>query len=326
MFEKVAGILGFVLLMGLYEKYKQKQELNIEHKHYDIVSKFLLNEDEYKMMNSGLPILWIFIDYRKNARVWENFGSRTSYALNKPYQLITLKSIVKQASDDFHVCFVDDDSFGKLLSGEWNYNLSAIPDPMRSNLRMKGLYMLLYKYGGFLLPPSYLALKPLKHIFNEGLSRKDTFVGLKCNDIFVNTHEKYVPNIQFIGCKKHAEEINTILQQIDNKLEKNKHFQNTNDFECSVSQLLYKGISQGTVACEDAKRIGVETNENTPVTTYDLFEGKEDILSNNLNGIYIPDDKLMTNHKFNWVLYITTQDIIHMNNTIAYYMKHALEL
>jgi hypothetical protein len=326
MFEKAAGLLGFILLMGLYEKYKKKQESNMEQKHYDIVSKFLLNDDEYKMMNSGLPILWIFVDYRKNARLWENFGSRTSHTLNKPYQMITLKSIVKQASDDFHICFIDDDSFGKLLSGEWNYNLSSMPDPIKTNLRMKGLYMLLYKYGGFLLPSSYLALKPLKNIFNDNLSKKETFVGLKCNDIFTNIDEKYVPNTQFIGCKKHSEELKMIIEQLDDKLKKNEHFQNKQDFERSLSHMIYKGIYQGTIGCEDAKQIGVETNENIPVTTYDLFEGKENVFYNNLNGIYIPDDKLVTNHKFNWVLYLTSQDVMQMNNIISQYMKYALEL
>lgn len=324
MFEKVAGILGFVLLMGLYEKYKKKQESNMEQKHYDIVSKFLLNDSEYTMMNSGLPILWIFIDYRKNARLWENFGSRTSYALNKPYQMITLKSIVNQANNDFHVCFVDDDSFGKLLEGEWNYNLSGIPDPMRSNLRIKGLYMLLYKFGGFLLPPSYLALKRVKEIYDYGLSKKEMFAGLKYNDIFTNVDEKYVPNMNFVGCTKQCEIMKHIIENINRKLDRNEHFQNMNEFECTVSQILYEGIYQGNIACQDTKTIGIETVSNTPVTTHDLFESKENVLYNNLNGICIPDDKLVSNNKFSWVLYLTTQDIIQMNNVIAQYMKYAL--
>lgn len=326
MFEKVAGILGFILLMGLYEKYKKKQELNMEQKHYDIVSKFLLNDSEYMMMNSGKPILWIFIDYRKNARLWENFGSRTSYTLNKPYQLITLKSIVKQASNDFQICFIDDESFGKLLQGEWNYNLSGIPDPMRSNLRMKGLYMLLYKFGGFLLPPSYLALKPIKNIYEKGLSSKELFVGMKYNDIFTNVDEKYVPNMNFIACKRGSQIMKKIIDYLNDKLNRNDHFQNTNDFECMISRMLYEYVYQGNIICQDTKMIGVESTLNTPVTTYDLFESKENILHHNLDGIYIPDDKLISNNKFHWVLYLTTEDIIQMNNIISQYMKYTLSM
>lgn len=326
MFGKVAGLLGFVLLMSLYEKYKKKQNMNMEQRHYDIVSKFLLNDNSYELGNSGLPILWIFIDYRKNSRSWENFGSRSSYALNKPYQLITLKSIIKQASNDFQICFVDDDSFGKLLDGEWNYNLSGIPDPMRSNIRMKGLYMLLYKYGGFLLPPSYLALKSIRDIYDIGLAKTDVFVGMKHNDIFTNGDEKYIPNIMFIGCNKQSRTMNRIIENIDNKLETNKHFQNINDFECNISQMLYNDVYQGLITCQDTKLIGVETNENTPVTTNNLFSDKENIFSPNLNGIYIPDNKLEVYNKFNWVLYLTIQDIMQMNNITAQYMRQALNL
>lgn len=319
MFEKVAGVLGFVLLMALYEKYKKKQHNDAQQDHYDIVSKFLLNDQEYNLENSRLPILWVFIDYRKNSRIWENFGSRTTCSLNKPYQNITLNSIVKHASEDFNVCFIDDNAFDKLLP-EWNYNLSNMPDPARTNLRLKGIYMLLEKYGGLLMPSSYLALSPVKYLYNTFLHNKDGFIAVKKNNLFGDLDMKYVPNMNFICFQKNSDVLKELNEKIDIMIKLNLHFQNTYEYEKRIIQYLFNNVQQNKLNMVDTKYIGVEKTNNELVRLFDLFESTEDLFISNKNGIYIPDDELELSEKYSWVLYLTLSEIKNMNNIFASYI------
>jgi len=61
------------------------------------------------------PIIWIHVEFDKNARSWESFGSRTSDNLNQPYQYLTIRNIIEHCGESFNVCLIDDDAFVKTL-------------------------------------------------------------------------------------------------------------------------------------------------------------------------------------------------------------------
>ena len=72
-------ILYFVTL--IYNQYKEHELWNDQMQHYDLVKQFLIDENTdsiNKNHKSKKPIMWIHLDYKVNARQWENFFSRNS--------------------------------------------------------------------------------------------------------------------------------------------------------------------------------------------------------------------------------------------------------
>ena len=71
MFRYFTMFILITLLGYLYERYKYKQESNEELAKYDMVKKFLLNDNT---ILTGKPILWIFNNYQINSRWWPSLA------------------------------------------------------------------------------------------------------------------------------------------------------------------------------------------------------------------------------------------------------------
>ena len=103
--------LGVVMFLNNRHTDKLNREKSIED--YSAIQKYLLTDSN--LGDGKKPIIWIPINYEYNARNWLSFGSRSSFELNQPYLYLTVKSIISENEDSFHICMIDDDSFAKLL-------------------------------------------------------------------------------------------------------------------------------------------------------------------------------------------------------------------
>lgn len=132
-------LLGIILIMlaFLFNRYTEKQKK--EHKmdnQYSAIQKYLLNENTTvkDLEKMDKPIMWIHIVNEYNSRMWESFGSRSSFHLNQPYMYLTVKSILAKCEDSFHICLIDDNSFAMLLPN-WRINTSILSNPILDNMR-----------------------------------------------------------------------------------------------------------------------------------------------------------------------------------------------
>jgi hypothetical protein len=147
----VTIVIGF-----LYNRYKSFEDSDEEKASYSLVQKYLISDEHENnsLAKHKKPILWIHMKYDINARWWSSFYSRNSTDLNQPYLYLTIKSIIDACGKDFDICLIDDESFMKLMP-EWTINVTLIADPIKSKVRELALSKLLYKFGGFLVPPSF---------------------------------------------------------------------------------------------------------------------------------------------------------------------------
>ena len=158
-----------IILMGVgfvYRRYINKYETDDELQQYNLIKKYLLNDSS--ITRSKKPIIWIHTDYHINANHWTSFGSRNTRAMNQPYKLLTIKSIIDKCGGDFSVCMIDDRSFSKLVP-DWKIDMDALTDPIRSNIRQLGLARLLKTFGGFVVPGSMICLRNLKETYEKGV-------------------------------------------------------------------------------------------------------------------------------------------------------------
>ena len=107
-------LLALLLIIGyMYSKYNNKISKDVEKEEYDLIHKFLANDDN--KMDRSKPFMWVHVEYDVNERWWKNFGSRNTTNLNQPYLYLTIRSIIEKCGDSFNICIIDDKVFNKIL-------------------------------------------------------------------------------------------------------------------------------------------------------------------------------------------------------------------
>ena len=294
-------LLYFIVLVAVgivYDKYKQKQGLTEDQKNYDLVKKYLLN-DETILGNK--PILWIHTVRDVNARHWPSFLSRNTTDLNQPYIGMCIESIIKHCGDSFNVVLIDDHSFDKVIPG-WNVSIADAADPVKSHLRTLAICKLLYYFGGVVCPNSFLCLKDLKPLYDEKLKDGN---GFKVDDVM------------FIGSRKHSPAMRDVLNYLEAL---NSHdFTNEQDFLGNVNRFLSTKFT--TI---DGKLFGKKTESGSDVLIDDLLETSYVDIDENAYGVLIPSKDILTRNKYKWFARQSKNQVLHGNLALSRYFVLAL--
>ena len=97
----VIFFLLFSILNYKYLKEKLEIELNLKRAEVLDVDNFFYTSKFLKA--SKRRKIWIYMDFDKNSRVWESFGSRTSTKLNLAYINLCIKSIIDWCAQSYDI-------------------------------------------------------------------------------------------------------------------------------------------------------------------------------------------------------------------------------
>ena len=271
-------LLGLIALISkyLYNQFKQCEDMFETNEHYKLVSEYFLDKG-----HKHKPILWIHTSTELNSRNWESFYSRSSNKLNQPYLQLTMKSIYDHCKDSFNICLINDDSFSSLLS--WNIDLPDIAEPMKNHYRTLGLCMILYEYGGMVVPQSFLCKKNLMPLYKPVFFMEQKNSGV--------SEHIYLPNTLFMGCKKKNHTMKIFIQYQEHLY---KERTEQADF-IGNTQLWLNRECVGV----DGKWIGVKKTDGSPVLIDELL-GTSDISLPEHYGIYIPQEEILRRPKYSW--------------------------
>ena len=271
-------LLALIALISkyLYNQFKECEDMFESNEHYKLVSEYFLDKG-----HKHKPILWIHNSTELNSRNWESFMSRSSTKLNQPYLQLTMKSIYDHCKDSFNICLINDDSFSSLLS--WNIDLPDIAEPMKSHYRTLGLSMILYEYGGMLVPQSFLCKKNLLSLCKPVFFMEQRNSGI--------SEHVYLPNTHFMGCKKKNP---TMKRFIAYQEQLYKERTEQSDFIGNTQLWLYRERVGVDGAC-----IGIKKTDGSPVLIDELL-GTSDICLPDHYGIYIPQEEILRRPKYSW--------------------------
>jgi hypothetical protein len=298
-------IVFAIISQYLYRSYKLTEELFESNEHYQLVSDYFIGEQ----MSKRKPILWIHTSTELNARNWDSFYSRSNKKLNQPYLQITMKSIYDKCKDSFNVCLIDDDIFRRLLS--WNIDLEDLAEPMKSHYRQLGMSMLLHSYGGLIVPQSFLCVKNLVDLYNQGLTKHTMFV---VENTTRDSHltETYYPDTRMMSCKKGSLCMKQLMEYQE-ALYKDKT--NQPDFEGNVRIWL-----NSNAFIVDGKDIGLKKVNGSPVLLEELLGTEHIELPATTYGIDLPQTELLSRSKYSWFARMSTDQILKSQLLIAKYM------
>lgn len=319
--------VGLVMIAS-YVGNKFKANFVENNDEYEMIRKYLLNDSPLE--GYGKPKIWIHSRFEYNARVWESFGSRSSRGLNQPYLHATIQSIIRQCGDDFHICLIDDDSFGKLIPS-WDIDLAAVADPMKSYIRNIGMCELLYYYGGLVVPNSFVCLKPLKAVYDDATANgSKPFV---CEAINKNANLQkqrgdrrlaFLPSTYFMGAHKNDEAVKDLVQFQKTRIA-TPHFSSDKDFLGEVEYRCLAMVDDGRMNLLGGELVGVKTAKTRkPVLLDNLMEEEYLDLAPSCLGIYIPADEVLARTKYQWFAVMQLDQIFESSFILSKYMRAAV--
>jgi hypothetical protein len=318
-----------IVLIGLatYVGNQIKERLDTTEKdEYEMIKKYLLNDSPLYGYNK--PKLWIHSKYEVNARKWKDFYSRNTTDLNQPYIHLTIKSIINHCGNDFHICLIDDETFSKLIPS-WNIDLTKIAEPFRSQYRQLGLCELIYYYGGMVVPNSFLCMKNLKPLYENGILYGNPFVCENVNRTMNHVANSkggkllFVPDISFMGAKKNDPTVLEMVKYLKTRSQ-NPHSTNEYEFLGDTSYLALSFINSQKMNLVGGEMIGVKTQQRKPLLIEDIMEEDFLDLSPNCYGIYIPEDEILKRPKYQWFAVMEISQLLNTNMAITKYMQASI--
>lgn len=320
---RYAVILGVILVVTAFSNnIKSAFETDDD---YEMIKKYLLNESPLYGYNR--PKIWIHSAYETNARQWKDFQSRNTTNLNQNYIHLTIKTIINHCGEDFNICLIDDDSFSKLLPN-WDVKVSELPEPMKSNYRLLGMAQLIYIYGGFTLPNSFLCTKNLKYFYETNCKKEKPFVCEEHNKHVNLSIESppslFIPGTTIFGGEKGDTCILEFVEYLK-ELNKHGHFTDERKLKGLVQYKLREWVYNEKMNLVDGKTIGIKTNKNKQILLEDLCEEAYLDIHPRAVGIHIPADEVLKRTKYSWLTSIQPNELLNTNLIIAKYMKASIQ-
>jgi hypothetical protein len=304
-----------LILSFIYHKYKSSEDDDENMRNYKLVRQYLLNDSS--LAQSKKPIIWIHMVYETNARWWPSFASRNSDDLNQPYQYLTLKSIIDKCGQDFNVCLIDDESFPNIIPG-WTVDLSLVANPIKMKIRQLALAKILYHYGGFLLPSSFLCfqnLAPLYHTLTEG---GKMFVGELVSRTDVSDKVNFFPSTKFMGCQKGCPLMFKYIGYLE--INTSTDFTAESHFLGAYGRWCYEKIQKGEMNMIPADMLGARDTAGKAVTIDILMSNNFLNLSERVQGMYIPADEILKRTAYQWFARLSAKQALDSNTTIGKYL------
>jgi hypothetical protein len=315
---KLAIAYLLIMFIGfIYNKYKKTIEVKEQYDDGQLIQKYLLNDSSITKNNK--PILWVHIEFDKNARSWESFGSRTSDNLNQPYQYLTIRNIIEHCGESFNVCLIDDDAFIRIIP-EWRTRVEHLPRPLRAHIRDLALATILYLYGGFVLPSSFICFRDLRSLYDAHLQSANVVMGELRTMSSLSVEKQYSPSTKIMGCKK----LDPVMKEyMECLMELNNRDQTSEmDFTGETTRwwMAKQTAAPKAVSLIPAEELGVKTTTNKPVLIEELLADIDVPLSPTASGIYIPEQEILKRSKFQWFARLSPAQVLESHTLVGKYL------
>jgi hypothetical protein len=319
-YTNIILIIGLVLVAGyLYNRYKNKQDLLTNTDNYEAIRKYLLTnpDTDGDLGNVKKPILWIPVHYEYNARDWLSFGSRSSFDLNQPYLYLTVRTIIAQCSNSFHICLVDDKALANLLPG-WRIKMDRVSGSTIEYARQLGLARLLHEYGGLIVPPSFVCMRDLIGLYQMAENNDKMIICETINRNITSTTSEFFPNMNFMGAPKGCAVVGELVDFIERTMKKD--YTAAAEFLGEFDRWCEYRVRKNQIIKIDGKLIGTKDMNDKMVLIDDLMSNEYIDFYVESYGIYIPADEVLSRRHYEWFARMSQEQVLQGRVIICKYI------
>jgi hypothetical protein len=168
------------------------------------------------------------------------------------------------------------------------------------------------------IPNSFLCLKNVKPMYDEGTSSNIPFVCEKVDNLNVTT-TNFMPGMDMMGSLPNNGIIHDMIEHID-KMLSTIHVQSEHDFMYKITDLCNIGIKNGDIHLIGGEMIGIKCIKHNPILIEDILSDKPLALIYNPVGIYIPSVDILKRSKYQWFAVLPPDQILSSNMIISKYI------
>lgn len=303
----VAAFLVIMFLSAFNEKY-----LAPSSGKQDLAESFLFKDDH--LFKKSLPFIWIPVKHVPNARCWLSWGGRTTNMVNQPYMNLAVKTVIDRCGGSFNVAIIDDITFEKILPG-WSIDLSQVSEPHRSTLRNLALCKVLFRYGGLVIPPSFVCKRNLKDMFYRLAMTGKCIFGECRNKAFSDPPEFSHSSMDIMGCAKGCRHMQSIIRKVEILASSDTSGELV--FDGTMNEIAANAVKQGDANRLEAEFLGVRDKEGRPVTLDALMSDEVIKFRDDCLGVLIPDDELLESIKYGWFVRMDIDQVLKSKTNIG---------
>lgn len=292
----VIFFLLFSILNYKYLKEKMETELNLKRQELLDVDNFFYTAKFLKA--SKKRKIWIYMEFDKNSRLWDSFGSRTSTKLNLSYINLCIKSIIDVCAQNYDIIIFSDIDINEILEEDFDY--TKLSGNLLEKYRHISLMKILNKYGGVMVPPSLFLKKNISCIDNENV-----WYVCDINNIDNSSIVKRLTSSCFTGSPADNVHLKKYIEHLYKDMD-----DNFNENYFVVNRIPY--IDGAIIGTKDAKGKGILL-ENLMSTEPIHYSG------NNI-GLYMPHNQLVKRKIYNWFCKMSEEQVLNTNCNFSYYM------
>jgi len=298
----VIFFLLFSILNYKYLKEKMEKELNSKRQELLDVDNFFYTSKFLKA--SKRRKLWIYIEFDKNSRLWQSFGSRSSTKLNLAYVNLCIKSIIDVCAETYDIIIFSDVDINQILEEDFDY--TKLSGDLLDKYRHISLMKILDKYGGVMVPPSLFLKKNISVIDNENVWYVCDVNNVDNSSIFKRTTS---------ACLTGSNANNTHLKKYI------QHLYKDNDPNFTENYFVANRIPY-----IDGEVIGTKDANGKGILLETLMSTEPIIYSENNIGLYMPQDQLVKRKIYNWFCKMSEQQVLNTDCNFSYYMLNTVNL
>jgi hypothetical protein len=314
MIKYALGLILLVTIGILYSKNQEKYDEGDDKRKYKLVQQFLLkNEPGFK----SKPIMWIYNENETNKKC-ETFNGCGGKEVSKPYIESCIETIVKYCGDDFNICLIDENSFNKLLPN-WTIQVDKMSNPIKKHICMLGLTKILHHYGGVLMPNTVIMTKPFMGVYRSSLISKNMFACEMVRRVNAAHTSDFFPNAKIMGCVRDSPEMKELSEYIEKLISRDSTSEM--DFLGQINRWIYANNKEGKVYVLNGRIMGTMDKYSKAILLEDLMGTTFIEFSDDMVGIYLPQEELNKRTKYNWLKNISQRELYQSDIIFA---KHLL--
>jgi len=292
----VLFIVLFVFLNYNYYKEKRRTQLEEKRKEELPLESFFYHPD--LLSKSKRRKIWIYLPLEKNARVWENFGSRTSNHIHLSIVNLCVKSIIDWCSQSYDIILFTDQDIHDILKTK--VDLSTLSGDVLEKHRQIYILEILYEYGGILVPPTLYLRNNLKT--QDVGDRMYVCDSVNTSSVLVS---KRLPSAFLIGAPVQDPQLRGYIDTL------------YKDEKDSFSENYF--IQEG-VFVMDGTVFGTKDKYGKNVTLDDLMSNKKINLPEYNVGMYMPCKELLERTYYQWYCKMSERQVLNARCAFSYYM------
>ena len=230
------------------------------------------------------PFLWIYVDNVDPSQI-------------PVYKRLCIETIIKNCDDSFNIILLDDSAVKDMLP-HWSVPIERLLGPTKMYYRYLAQLELLYEYGGFILPPSFLCIRDLKEMYvSNVLQKKKMIVGENVNP-GPDFTQRFIVDPRLVASEKENMILKTYIDFVRRKAQEDTTGETW--FDNDYATWCTSRIQNGHINMIDGSYLGTKDRNGNVVTIESLVgeSAKPPQLSSFVNGIWIPSDQLEDRTQF----------------------------